>query len=372
MIVIHLISLLSIITFFEPGTSPGIIFTRLSEVSVSTNSWRICFHHDLSSFFSEESKVMITTSTLRTLCKQAIATHPESSTASYGKFIIALLDAHRTRMHTKLATIKAYSHHRNRRAPLEIIGTAAKTLFGILDAESAKNYDQQIDNLATNSNIHFDLLKRQTMLVENIIQHQKSSIEETQKELDRITQTVNKLYASAGTEIADLKITAQFNTLSSAVSMAMFQLETMADDIIHLLTNAIHGHTTNIIPIQTLQESLKKIASQLSKTETLPIQIERENILSIFQTSSLRTTLFDNRTLIEMSIPLISTTTFSMFRTSVIPFALDNRVYVITDTHEFFASDENQQIIIPLAEENNHICSHLNERIVCRASNLNV
>lgn len=204
-------------------------------------------------------------------------------------------------------------------------------------------------------------------MVEGIIDRQKILLNETQEEIRRINQQLDELCTSTRTDITQLRITSGFNTIATAISLAISQQETLADDLIRLLSSATHGHTTSIIPTSILRDSLKRIEVQLPHTMALPIKIDQENILSIFQLSTLRSSLYDNRLLIEMSIPLISTTTYLLYQSTVVPFNWKGESYVITDIHRLFASDENQLTLIPLADRSEHSCSQIGQRTICHA-----
>lgn len=79
----------------------------------------------------------------------------------------------------------------------------AKALFGILDAESAKSYDESIQKLSTDANLQFELLERQTILVQNTIRKQKSIITDTQNSLQLINKQIEEFTNSANNDQAE-------------------------------------------------------------------------------------------------------------------------------------------------------------------------
>lgn len=136
----------------------------------------------------------------------------------------------------------------------------AKALFGILDAESAKSYDESIQKLSTDANLQFELLERQTILVQNTIRKQKSIITDTQNSLQLINKQIEEFTNSANNDQAEFQAASSFNTLATAATLTILRHEATAENIIKLLANALHGQTTNIIPADLLRSSLKQIS----------------------------------------------------------------------------------------------------------------
>lgn len=349
---------------FLQKDSPGIIFTRLNEISLATNHWKICFYQDLKPLLKEEAKAQAMNAPLKQICNQLQAQFEDKLAENHCLFILHQLEAHADRMSAKRDTIRSFSHTRSRRAPIEIIGSIAKGLFGIMDAESAKEYDAQIDRLKNDANFQFDLIKKQTSLIDNVIQRQNASIRQNQMHFEQIANSIKEIH-NISTETKELRVIAKFNMLSTAISLVLSQQESLADDFIRLLSSAIHGQTTTIIPKQVLINSLKEIESLLPKTEILPLNIVKENVLSIFQVCTLKSTLYDDRVLIEMAIPLISPTLYTLFESTCTPFARRDKTFTLINTHRFFASDADLQSIIPLSDREEQECSKIGDRIIC-------
>lgn len=79
--------------------------------------------------------------------------------------------------HKNQLLYKGNKYMRHKRAPLDIIGTIANRLFGVLNQEDADNIAAHIDRVKTYENHLMDLLKNQTSIIEsttNVIKKQRT------------------------------------------------------------------------------------------------------------------------------------------------------------------------------------------------------
>lgn len=139
---ILLASMAEAATIFNEHDSPWIIFNHLNKIALANDEWKIIFYHDIKPITTEERKIYAMSTTLKELCEHLTKHSSDQPSGGYCSFIIFLIEAHKNRMTRKKYTIDSYVHHRNRRAPIEFVGSIAKGLFGILDAESANLYNK--------------------------------------------------------------------------------------------------------------------------------------------------------------------------------------------------------------------------------------
>ncbi|KAL3278330.1 hypothetical protein HHI36_013661 [Cryptolaemus montrouzieri] len=82
--------------------------------------------------------------------------------------------------------------HRVKRAWLNIIGSAFKTVFGTLDEDDAKQYNEAITKVKKNENRMLDLMKQQIHVVKSTILNFNYTINNLNKNRDLFNSNLQK------------------------------------------------------------------------------------------------------------------------------------------------------------------------------------
>lgn len=332
----------------------GLIFANVKDVYLTSDEWNLVYYVNMKPFYEETDKIKLLIDTLDQMCNELI--HKETATINHCELTIQHLKIHKKHIKNRIDLIRSFEPTRYKRAPVEIIGSVAKSLFGILDAESAKTYDGEINKLTKDANYQAELIKQQTSIIEaTIASHRKFDLE------------VKNAIASLQAQIGSLKQTYdfEFNGLATATTLALLHHEEMAQSITKLLSNVLHGKVTDIIPPKQLEKSIKQIPHHLPANMELPINWETESIYHIFRVSSIHSTLTNDRIIVEMKIPIISNQPFKVIRALSIPIEHGTNYALIRPNHKIFITNTDTSSYIPFSEEALDQCISINNRTIC-------
>lgn len=352
------------IKFEKIEDSPGIIFSDLGDVQLTYKTWKICYFYDLNNFLTETAKLQQYAAELDNICIDKIAnvkdTEPEICKLTIENYKKNFQD-----FEEKEGILNSYQtiSSRKKRAPLEIVGTLGHVLFGLLDSEDAKFYNEEIDKIRLVNQNQANLLEKQTIIVESILRLGNK----TNTEIKKLNKELARTIGSVKTQANLLQWKTQFNTLATTVILAFLQQETQMDKIINLLSHTLKGEVTSFISLDQLHSNLKIIKESLRTEEELPINISKDNLYNLFKTSSIHSILRDNRLLVELTIPILSTTIFKLLKTIPIPIHNSNQFFIIEPSSNMFLTNVVRNQYIPLTELEFKDCRSLsNNRSICK------
>lgn len=169
---------------------------------------------------------------------------------------------------------------RTRRAPVEIIGTLANALFGIMSREDAEHYDQQIEQLKSDSGRNINVVTRQASILENTIDIFNETTSELTQRLEKLKGAFTTyLDINPKTRQNQREWTTRLNTLATITSLAISRYEASTLRILRLLEDLTKGNP--FVTKEQLRKDLENINKVLNKDETLPINLQMDNIQSI-------------------------------------------------------------------------------------------
>lgn len=367
------LSYTSTVTFEPSYNNPGLVFEQQKNIYLSHDDWKLVYYYDLAQFYEETRKIISIKSTMIRLCDDLKQNIPLPNTfAHICTYIIKQLKNQEDHINTRDNIIKSFEtpKKRNKRAPVEIIGTAAKYLFGILDSESAEKYDRDINNLKTNQSYIYELTKKQTTLIEGLITLHNTTLSEVQNELIAVNTYIREMEKRKDNQMDTFHTITQFNSLASSITLTFMHHEEMARKIYNLLTNTIHGKITDIIPTDQLKINIRDISKHLNNNIILPINMENENIYEIFKYTTIRSTLHEDKIIIELSLPLIENEKWIFYKTTPLPINNKTNCVIIRTTHTHFFTDLNHKAYIPTEKNSLKNCVKTQSKIICKINEI--
>lgn len=347
---------------FEPEpTQSGIILTKISDIAVSTKNWDICIFYDLHTFKEESRRIRSLSATLNRLCEKI------NGTSNICILVINQLKLHEIHAKNRESIIDTYNsgQSRSRRAPLEIIGSFSKSLFGILDAESAKEYNSQIAALKENADYQFELSKKQTTLIENTILSQNQAVSQLQADLISLNAQISKLTSGMNNELNELHLLTRFNTVATACTLMIMHHDEVSGQIIRILTGILHGKATDLIASDIFRNILKNISYSLPPHETLPINIHRENPMKILQACTIKSTLFDDKIMMEIAVPIVPTLQSILFDALPVPFRSTNGTTIYSNIQPKFITNAEHTTIAYISNKAIDDCFTIDNKKIC-------
>jgi len=140
---------------------------------------------------------------------------------------------------------------RQPRAPLDIVGNIASSLFGVLDSTYADKMVQAITKVKANEKHLLTLLRNQTSLIDSTINVIKRDEISSCKRLKKIE---NYIAESTGTECRFIKLS-RYITLATQLSLLASSLPRMQTEIINVLAHIRRNTISPILVTPTLNRN---------------------------------------------------------------------------------------------------------------------
>lgn len=165
--------------------NPGAILNRMNTVKISHDQYQLCYAFDLKSYYDDLDKFYEAARQMRNYCLQV---------ANGDSCISTLLQVEKqaTELEQELNEI-TQTHGRIKRAPLEILGWGLKTLTGVMDADSAREYDAQLKRTNENAQQTDRIVNQNTMLIKRTIDITQKSHAELRNNLLALGQQIDKM-----------------------------------------------------------------------------------------------------------------------------------------------------------------------------------
>lgn len=353
---------------FEPlGNNPGMVFQQKKNIFFSNEEWKIVYYYDLQQFYVETNTISNIRRTMGKVC-ESLKNNGTNNSQKVCELTMEQLKTQQESINTRDEIIKSFEHLKRRitRAPIEIIGTAAKYLFGILNTDDAEKYATDINNLQENANYAYDLIQQQTTLIEGTITTQKTTVSELQSHLISVNEHLEEIEKQTSNHFAMLHTIAQFNSLSTTITLAIIHHEELTRKVFNLLTNTLHGKITDIIPPTQLKLNMREIATHLKSNQKLPSNIESESIYTCYKYTEIKSILHEDKVMIEVKIPIINTEPWTFFNTIALPIRKQTDTYIMHTDHKQIFTNNNHNIFIPASTDTLKNCIAVGDQTICK------
>lgn len=172
---------------FQNSTT-GLTFVKLAKARISYDTYTILYHIDISQYKS-------LTTIIENFVKDADEECSRLKTSENCKIMIErinILLGHMKRDEIDIEAYqqKAHSMDRQKRA-IEFVGDFFHWAFGLMNAATAREYEEMIIDLQRdNSRIH-DVIQKQTILIKEMLSINNETTRALSKQIERIKFTVN-------------------------------------------------------------------------------------------------------------------------------------------------------------------------------------
>lgn len=370
------------VLFTETEEQIEMIFQPISEVYLTYSEYRICYYHEITDYFEEIEHLKHIIHKAKEICVNKLGendTNKHICASTMEEMEAKLVDVEQTQ-----EKISAFDHQeRKKRAPLEIVGTLANSLFGILSREDADKYNELIDETRAKSIKNLNLISEQTSIIEatvNIFNETSNQFRERLTNLEKIFATA--LDANPETIWQTIKSWTkdgehedrwnkkawelQFNSITNLAIIHLDKYEKISTRILQTLSNLMEGNLFPFITKKQLTKNLEDIGKQLSKEEALPINPFTDSPFRLLHIGKLHSVLRKNRILTELTVPILQTTRYTLLKAIPVPFG-ENEARIISIRADMFLADKSHHQIIPMTEQEYKDCRQLNqENIVCK------
>lgn len=358
------------VTYYDHN--PGIHFEKLGEMRLYNNKWKIITFVNIDNLSDKFLSLNNYYRKTLDLCGHENAQYHYyicESFIKHSKYSLQKIDRELQVLH-ELIGHKIVA--RNKRGWFDIIGKATKVLFGVLDSDDAKYYDQKISEFSKDESSVLHLLKEQTKIVQSTLVNFNNTIgtldfnESILKgNIEKIGKQLNKNQKDI--QFLTLKTVLEDHVVVTNIILNQLQLEIMS------LTNAIlvskKGilHPAIITPVQLTKE-LRQVTESLPHGLEFPAPLDLANANMFLNIVELQV-FFENKRLVYIiNIPLVETQLFYLYKITPFPKLIAlNEFILIHPSSKFIAIDESKQQFIQISDIEYTSCLKLLEnKIICK------
>lgn len=349
--------------------NPGIYFEERGKVELFTTQWKLIAYYDLTSFNGALTQAEFYVNEINNLCKQLEGKPNFDLLCSSA---VAEVSHLMNDIKLKFSLIQPKHKPRNKRALVNVIGTISKSLFGTMDEDDAKFYDKQIEKLKYNENYLLELVKNQTLIIEtttNMFNKSEITIESQFKAINSKIEDVKDAVDGLVNQTSDQSTILKIESLTSLLTLLIIRYQNTISDILDVLVNAKNGtpHPTIITPDQ-LKNVLLKIKQELPGDLQLPYLGIENDILPLYEISSMSATIRKEKVIYEFKIPLPFRENFQLYKVIPLPTRLNNKLVFVQPTSKYLIIDYKKENYYNIESEDLNHCKNLNNNFLCEMS----
>lgn len=166
------------------------------------------------------------------------------------------------------------------------------------------------------------LLKSTMKILENMNDQNPALFQDIQQQFLVINQTIQALREDFESVWLNLELQIQMENQFTFFSSSLNWFHNQQRQFLEAITLGVESvsATPIVLPPAQFLDELRYIQTQLVGTEMdLPLPVARENIAAFYQIATTRSRIIDDQLLVAMSLPLISTTQYSLIKITSIP-----------------------------------------------------
>lgn len=345
-------------------STTGIMFVPFTKVQLSYKDWKLVYYYDLNKYYEEVEVIEHFYFRLNEMCGQA-SISVQDDFANTCHLAIIHAKSHLDKIVENRNIIESYNSYgiRKRRAPLNLVGSLASSLFGVLDQADAERYSAEISKIKADQSHQSELLKKQTLITERLTQSTNTTLNDIIFKLNDMNKSLNNLIENKDWTA----IRQNFNTMATTLALILIDHDQITMEIKSILSHALKGEIIDLIPTDQLEENLYFINDNVARNEELAIHFQMESIYNIFKTASIHSVLKNNLVIIEIGLPIIEMEEFDIFRAIPVPTRVNNSFVTIMPSSNMFISNNEKTQYIPLSEQEFNDCmSRDSNSIICK------
>lgn len=342
----------STFTINEFENNPIAYVEKIGETQIVNGDWNLLVYYDLKNYFDEFNAIRDGVKEIEQKCINAsidcttLVTQFENRLCGIKKKNWILLNDPgevRSKRHLFAAL------------GLGGLAVGGGALYNWLTKPEASDYAKAIEDLKGNQDSMMKMIKKQMSVMAMTYKWNKENTTKLEKEQQNLRCTINAL---ARTENDGWQV----HNVALQYSMRLENYADTQNRIIGATTNAHNGHldSTLISPSEML-EQIALIRDHLAAEFELPNTITR-----IYQMATVKSRLIYDKLIFRVSIPVLRTSPFQMWRIIPIPQTI-NRVYIeIRPTTEYLLVNDRNETYYDLTEIEFKACVDIDDRLMCR------
>lgn len=296
----------------------GLIFTRVGRVQLTYNSWKICYYFDLNEYYMEKNTLKVIISKMKTICNQ-LTEHENCN----------ILTKQLETEYNKMLYEKTNIRRSRRSAPLPSVGKILNVVFGVMDEEEAKLYEEKINEMVRETNRHNDILNEQTTIIMKSISSSNETLHKFQGKLMEIAKELKEQTSIQNRVIDEVKLREKINFLTEVATLIIIDHRDLTNRINSLLSDTTTGDISDMIDVNAIESDLALVKTKIERGEDFPIELNTKNIHELFTFSQVKAKITNSSIFIELSVPIVDAKTFVSYEVTPIPIRIQNNIHIM-------------------------------------------
>lgn len=349
--------------FTNKTETTGIIFMAENRARASYDVYTIVYHIDINNYLKITTKTSECIDKLEGLCSWM---RPSNC-----GLIIQTLRTHLDHMKNDEMDINSFKITKRSKRAIDSVGRFLHWAFGVLDIDSAHEYNEKINELQNATERIHSTQNEQLLIIRETLKLNNESHIKIEQQLNATMKRINEINGITNKQLEKLELDERFLELSNVAQLVIMEHNRLFGLILKSLENAVYGKISQLIPIESLKTDIETVAQRLTETQRLPINIYGEDILHVYKFTTTRAALYDNKILLELTIPIIERTKYTIYKTIPVPVKTgENSIIIASNPKHFLLTDDHREYIeIEDDEHNGAKVNGDNELIISPAQN---
>lgn len=328
---------------FEPlDTKTGLTFIKRSMARISYDTYTILYYIDITQY-KNITKIVETFLNQTNVECNSLGSHTCRAMLDQAEVLLN----HMKRDEMEIEAYQQKLTNRKKRA-IEFIGDFYHWAFGLMNADSAREYDQKIEGLQNDSNRFHNLLQEQTILIKESLTLNNKTMGILENHIQKTAKQIKRYIDEQFHRLNWLQAEVVLTEGTDLIKMLETEHHRLTLQILKCLEDTIFGKITQLIPKNKLQDDLLVISKFLKDEQKLPIDLMTENPLHIFKYSKITSILFGNRIMLELNIPIIERGVYTAYEIIPIPTRIGNETVIIKPSTRFTLLNDGAKEFIPI------------------------
>lgn len=342
----------STFTINEFENNPIAYVEKIGETQIVNGDWNLLVYYDLKNYFDEFNAIRDGVKGIEEKCINAsidcatLATQFENRLCGIQeRNEILLNDPGEVRTKRQLLAALGFGG----------LAFGGGAFYNWLTKPEASDYAKAIEDLEGNQDCMMKMLKKQMSVMAMTYQSNKENTTKLEKEQQTLRGIINALARTENDGWQLHNVALQYSVM----------LENYADTQNHIIDATTNAHNGNLHPAlispSNMREQIALIRDHLGPEFELP-----KSITHIYQMATVKSRLIKDKLIFRVSIPVLRTSPFQMWRIIPIPQTI-NRTYVeILPTTEYLLVNDQDETFYDLSEIEFKACVDIDDRLVCR------
>lgn len=255
-------------------------------------------------------------------------------------------------------------NNRQKRAPLEFIGSINKALFGTPDADEMRKIYNQIETVSNSTEQITSLLVNRTVII-------KSKFIESQKQIEQLKQTIETAYFSVERKLNSINASnhiIEINNENRRFVNAINEDLTDYEIDVHILLDALIFAKIGQIHPQILKvHEIRQQAEKMQVTTQYASLFQSQNLIDIIKLADIVIFYAKGKLIFHVQFPLIDSFEYNLFSHLSLPIKQNNKKFAyIKPSSKLSGVSKNFETYFNIRIEQLEVCKQQETRYICK------